>query len=181
MNEAKDRTSFHLSRATILEGIVGLAVLGLAFGAMAATDVTSTSSLIYWNIVVLLAAGATLANEKLHGDLTFSSFRSMLPVLLHWVAVLVVVHLVYFLVSTGRMANADTGLATGLMLTLGLFLSGVHGNWRMMVLGVALGLLCTGMAIVEEYIWVLFGVAVLGIGLLVFGSRMTGGHVQAND
>ncbi|MEV8468980.1 hypothetical protein AB0T83_19765 [Fluviibacterium sp. DFM31] len=88
-------------------------------------------------------------------------------------AVLVVIHLLFLLVSTGRMANADVGLTCAFILTLGTLLDGIRGNWRMIVLGLALGLLTIGMAIVEQYVWVLLIVALLAIAMLLIGARLT--------
>lgn len=165
--------SSRISRGTIAEIVGGLVILGIAFAAIAVTDVTSTGSLLYWNVPVLLVMLAALAMARLHGDLSVKDYRSFLPILLHWLAVLVVIHLLFVLVSTGRMANADLGLTCGFILALGTVLDGVHGNWRMVVLGLALGLLAVGMAIVEQYLWVLFGVAILAIAMLLVGARLT--------
>jgi hypothetical protein len=84
----------------------------------------------------------------------------------------VTIQLVYYFVASGRFANADTGLANGLVLALGTFLAGVHGNWRLVVIGIALAVAAAAVAFVEEYLWVLFTVAILAIGALVFGARL---------
>jgi hypothetical protein len=162
-----------ISFGTIVEIGVGLAILGIAFAAIAATDVAAAGSLLYWSVLVLLVAIAALANSRLHGGRSVMDYRAALPVLFHWLAVLVVIHLLFVLVSTGRMANADIGLTCGFILALGAVVDGIHGNWRMIVLGLALGLLTVGMAVVEQYLWVLFGVAILAIAVLLVGGRLT--------
>jgi hypothetical protein len=93
--------------------------------------------------------------------------------------VLVAVQIVYMLVTSGRMANADTGLANGLILALGTFAAGAFGNWRLLVIGAALAMATAGVAFVEEYLWVLLGIAVLAILVLVLGARVTARHRAA--
>ena len=173
MDRPDGTTSLQISRGTIVEVCAGLVILGIAFAAIAVTDVTSTGSLFYWSILVFLVAGAAIAIGRLHGSRSVINLRLVVPVLLHWLAVLVMIHLVFLLVSTGRMANADVGLTSGFILTLGTVLAGVHGNWRMIVLGLALGLLAVGMATVEQYLWVLLGVAILAIAMLLLGLWLT--------
>ncbi len=173
MESQDGSASRHISRLIIFEMIAGLVIIGIAFVAIALTDVSSLRSLLYWNILVVLVAIAGLANRHLHNSLSLTDYRAVIRVISHWLSVLVVLHLVFVLVSTGRMANADVGLTCGFILTLGTFLDGVHGNWRMMILGLALGLLALGMAIVEQYLWVLSGVAILTIVMLLVGSRLT--------
>jgi len=95
-----------------------------------------------------------------------------------WIGVFVAIQLVYFFITTGRFANADTGLVNGLILALGTFICGVYVNWRLMVVGVALAFATVAAAYVEEYLWVLLGVALLAVALLVVGSRLTASRRQ---
>jgi hypothetical protein len=173
MEDQARAASLHISRETVLEIIAGLVIILVTFAAIARTDVSSVESLLYWNALIVLLAVAALAGRHLHGSLSMTDYRAVIRILSHWVAVLVVLHLVFVLVSTGRMANADVGLTCGFILTLGTLLDGVHGNWRMIALGVALGLLALGMAIIEQYLWVVSGVAVLTIVVLLAGSWLT--------
>ena len=53
---------------------------------------------------------------------------------LHWFGVLVAIELVYIFIGAGRLTNANTGLMNGTILALGTFTSGVHANWRLVVI-----------------------------------------------
>lgn len=99
--------------------------------------------------------------------------RSVFAILLHWFGVFCAIQLVYYFVASGRMANADTGLANGIVLALGAFLAGVHLNWRFLILGAAIGAAAAGVAFVEEYLWILLGIAILAIVSLLLGTRLT--------
>ena len=72
---------------------------------------------------------------------------------------LLAIELVYVLIAAGRLTNADTGLMNGTILALGTFTSGVHTNWRVAVIGVALGLGTAAVGYVEQYLWILFVLA----------------------
>ncbi len=96
----------------------------------------------------------------------------MIALALHWIGVFAAMLLIYYFTTSGRFANANIGLANGLILALGTFLNGVHGNWRFMVVGGALGFGTLVVAFTEEYLWILFGIAVLALVVLVAGSRI---------
>jgi hypothetical protein len=72
----------------------------------------------------------------------------------HWAGVVGAVYLIYLLQSTGRMENEAAGLAALIVIALAAFLAGVHSDWRLMVLGLVLGVTVVGFAILEQIIWV---------------------------
>ena len=74
---------------------------------------------------------------------------------------LLAIELVYLLIAAGRLTNADTGLMNGDILALGTFTSGVHTNWRVAVIGAALGLGTAAVGYIEQYLWILFVLALL--------------------
>lgn len=161
-----------IGRQTIIEAVGAIVMLALAFSAIAASDVSATGTNLYWTLLVVAFAFVALAVDRMHSGHALGDARTALTIVLHWLGVLAATQLIFLLVSTGRMANADTGLACGVILALGTFSAGVHGNWRLIVVGVALGLATASIAFVEEYLWVLLGVALLAIVALVFGGRL---------
>jgi hypothetical protein len=169
------------SKRAMIEGIVGAVMLILAFAAIAASDVSVTGTRVYWVGLVVLFALVAIAIDRLHPKPDTSFARTALPILLHWFGVYLAIELVYFFVGAGRIANADTGLTSAMILALGTYLAGVHSNWRLMVVGLAIGLAAAGAAFLEEYLWIMFGLAVLVIVILVLGSRRSGGVSSAID
>ena len=87
---------------------------------------------------------------------------------------LLAIELVYVLIAAGRLTNADTGLMNGTILALGTFTSGVHTNWRVAVIGVALGLGTAAVGYVEQYLWILFVLALPTLGVIIAVARMRG-------
>ena len=87
---------------------------------------------------------------------------------------LIAIELVYIFIGAGRLTNANTGLMNGTILALGTFTSGVHTNWRLVVIGAALGLGTVAVAYIEQYLWILFALALLALGLIIFVARWRG-------
>lgn len=160
-----------IRRGWIVEGLVAALLILLGFTAIASTDVSAGGTHLYWIILTVIFSVSVLVADRMYAGHGLWDIRSGLPIIVHWIGVLAAIQIVYSLVATGRIANADTGLANGLVLALGAFASGAYGNWRFLVIGAALGLGTVGVAYVEEYLWVLFGIALLAILTLVLGAR----------
>ena len=79
-----------------------------------------------------------------------------------------VVCLIYLLVRTGRMANQDAGLVALLALALTTFLSGVHADWRVAVVGVFLALIVIAVAMIEQFMWILLVLVVVAVMIGLF-------------
>ena len=71
------------------------------------------------------------------------------------------------------MENEAAGLTALVVIALASFLAGVHSDWRLMVLGVVLGITVVGFAILETiFIWlVVAAIAALAIAGIVFYLR----------
>jgi hypothetical protein len=167
-----------LPRRALIEGSIGIVLLIISFFAIASSDVSALKTRPYWSVLVVVYGVVAFVVDRLYSDHSLRNPRTTVNIVLHWLGVFIAIQLVYFFVSSGRMANADMGLTNGLILALGTFLSGVHGNWRMFVTGLALGLATAGVAFVEEYLWFLAGVAVLALVAITFGSRLFKGRNQ---
>ena len=149
-------------------------MIALAFIAIASSDVSVASTHTFWTVLVVLFAAISFAAVWMHGNPKYREARSAIIILVHWLGVFIALQSVYLLVTTGRMANADTGLASGLILALGTFSAGAFGNWKLVVVGLALFGATLVVAVFEEYVWVLFGLALLAVIILVLGSRLFG-------
>jgi hypothetical protein len=172
MTDAVNDKKSRFSPWAIVEGVVGLGMLVLAFLAIAFSDVAGGRTQSYWIALLMLYAVAAYIVDRLHSGFSFKDVRRLLSLALHWIGVFAGMLLVYYFTASGRFANANIGLANGLVLALGSFLYGVHGNWRFMVVGGALGLGTLGVAFTEEYLWILFGIVVLALIIFIVGSRI---------
>lgn len=162
------------SRQNLIEAVTGLALLLLAFFAIASSDVSATGTRTYWTLLILVFAITAFVSDRLHTDHGFAHMPSAVTIALHWLGIFFAIQIVHYFVTTGRMANADIGLTNGLVLALGTYLFGVYSNWRMATIGIALAIATAGVAIIEEFIWFLFIVAVIAIAVLFLGARFAG-------
>ena len=152
--------------------VVGGAMLALAFVGIAASDVSGTGSQTYWTILAVAFGIASYGLQWIHAGRDFGRTRGALAMAAHWIGVLAAVELVYLFIAAGRLTNADAGLLNGLVLALGTFLAGVHGGWRLAVIGAAIGSATIAVAWMEQYLWVLLGLAVLALGALFLVGRL---------
>lgn len=141
---------------------IGGAMLALAFIGIAASDISGGGSQALWTGIIVAFALASVALDWIHPDRDVG-VRELMRFGLHWIGVLAAVELVFLLASTGRIMNADDGLVNALILGLGAFLGGVHGNWRLMVLGAGLGVAVAFAALMEQYMWVVAAILILSL------------------
>lgn len=171
----------NVSRRVWIEAVVALILIGLGFAAIAASDVSAGGSHRYWIGLVVIYGLAALVIDWSRMGLHGATVSGLIGIALHWAAVLVAIQAVYLFVSSGRMANADTGLTSGLILALGMFTAGSPANWRPLVIGAALGAATAAVAMVEQYLWVMVGLALLAVAVVVLGTKMGLGHRPATD
>ena len=176
MDDIQTKGTSTVSRQLLAEAVVGLALLVLAFFAIASSDVSATGTRTYWTLLVLLFAITAFASDRMHTEHALSHMPSAITLVLHWLGVVLAIQLVHYFVLSGRMANADIGLTNGVLLALGAYLFGVYSNWRMAVIGVALAVATAGIAFIEQFIWFLFIVTLVAILLLYFGARLIKKH-----
>ena len=165
-------TPSYTDRQSIIEAAVGLLLLVLAFFAIAASDVSTTSTHKYWTALVVLFGVIAFIADRLHTDHAITDVKSGLTIVLHWLGVFLAMQLVYYFVVSGRIANADNGLTNALILALGAYLFGIHGNWRFIVIGLGLAAATVVVALVEEYLWVLICVAAAALGVFLLGTKL---------
>lgn len=155
----------------IFDVVLGSAMLILAFVGIGASDVSGAGSQLYWTLLAVGFAAASFAFDWVHSNDGFAIGRGLLNVVVHWLGVFVAIQIIYFLIESGRLTNADTGLMNGVVLALGTYLCGVHADWRLLVIGAMLGLGTAAMAFLEQYVWLLVAVAILVLVASIFVAR----------
>jgi len=144
-----------------------LVVMLSAFG-IGVTDFSPERGFWYWLAMVpifgFVSLFAALLRPRRAGETTSAI---LLRQILHWVALLLAIYLIFLLVRAGRMTNESAGLVALLSLALTAFLGGVHGDWRFCVVGLLLGGIVAGATFVEEFLWMLLIPAVMIMALVV--------------
>ena len=156
---------------TAFDLVVWVAMLMLAFAGIGASDVSGAGSQTYWSVLAVGFGLAAFAVDWVHADEDFHWGRDALLMAGQWIGVLAAVQLVYLFIASGRLANADAGLVNGLVLALGTFLCGVRANWRLMVIGATIAFATAAVAYLEQYLWVLFGLAIVALAVIVLVTR----------
>ena len=75
-------------------------------------------------------------------------------------------------VKTGRMTSGGSGLVILLLLSLSTFLDGYHVGWRFYLAGFFLGMSAILAAYVEEFMWILFIIALASIILSIYVEKL---------
>jgi hypothetical protein len=162
------------SSALVVDVVIAAVLSGLCFVGIVWTDMAVLSSERYWLIVVAIFFVASFVVFWRHRTPQVIWWRLLLKLAVHWFGVLVAIHMVFVFIASGRMANTDAGLMASVLLGLSTYLSGVHGSWRMLLIG-ALILGGTVLATyVDQFQWLLLGLALVTIVLLVMGDRLFG-------
>ncbi len=152
------------------DAIIGGVMLLLAFIGIAASDAARASQ-VYWSGIAVVFFLLCVALDFIHEPRGTAWAGPTLRGALHWLGVLAALELVFIFIGAGRLTNADTGLFNGVVLALGTYTCGVYANWRLMVIGVALGLGTAAVAYVEQYLWILLILALLALAGIFFFTR----------
>ncbi len=159
-------------------GIILLVLLALSALGIGITDFAPARALWYWIAMAPIFGGICIylewSRSPKHGESAFSIVRKQV---FHWIGYLVSVYMVFLLHSTGRMNDEDAGLVALITLAMATFFAGVHGDWRVSLVGIVLGSAVLGAALVEEFLWMLLipilAAAAVGIVWWKFRSRGT--------
>jgi hypothetical protein len=141
-------------------------VLILALFGVAYTSFAKTSLTMYWIALTPFVGIICVLTRWRDAESREQRMRLIWTQVLHWVAVLVAMHLM-FVADVARMMNADaSALAALTMLALGTFTAGVHiAAWRICVIGIVLGIGVPAIAWLEQSALLLLLVAMVLIAV----------------
>jgi len=144
--------------------IIFVILMVLAIIGVGITDFSPARSYWYWLAMAPIFACACLFIEWTHMRDEGKSWLSILRTqLLTWFGLLVAVQLVFLLLRAGRLTYESTGLVILLLLALTTFIVGIQLGFQLCVLGGFLGLTLLFVAFLEQYVWVIAFVAMLGV------------------
>jgi len=146
-------------------------VLLLTLGGVGYTSFSKHPILIYWEILAPVIGLVCVWYGWPSTADTQSRLRLIATQVLHWLAFLLVMNMVY-LGTVQRIFNATgTGLAIFTLLALGTFTAGVHIlSWQVCLLGVIMAFGIPAVAWIENsaLLFVLVAAVIVGIGLVVW-------------
>lgn len=157
---------------TIVDGLAAAVMLATAFVALVASRTNADYAELLWHVAPLVFGVSAVALTWVHGAGSASHTRALVCEALTWVGVYAAIRLVLYFVATDHYTLVNAGLAGAVVLGLGAFLSGVHGQWRMAPIGLALLGATAVWALIEENIWFLIGIGLVALGLVVLAGRL---------
>jgi len=139
-----------------------LALLGVAYTSFARKPIT-----IYWVVLAPFIGLICVVTRWRDAENRERRVRLIWTQALHWIAVLLAMHLMY-VADVGRMMNTDaSALAALTVLALGTFTAGVHiASWRICLVGIVLALGVPAIAWLEQSALLLFLVAVVLVAII---------------
>jgi hypothetical protein len=154
----------------ILIVLILLSIIGIGI-----TDFSPADSHRYWFVMVPVFAVACLILEwsraRGKGQKWTTILRSQL---LLWLGLLVAVRLVYLLLQAGRLDNENTGLIILLLLALTTFFAGIHLGWRLLIVGIFLGVALIAATYLEEFVWIFLIIALVVVAIFLILKRYAG-------
>lgn len=154
--------------------LIMLSIIGVGI-----TDFSPGGSHYYWLVMVPVFAAACLVIEwersRGKGHKWTTVFGAQL---LLWLGLLLAVQLVYFLLHTGRLDNENTGLIILLLLALTTFFAGINLDWRLLIVGIILGLSLIGAAYLETFFWLFFLIAIVVVAALLALKHFAGSRKE---
>ncbi len=136
-----------------------LSVIGVAI-----TDFSRKLSPWFWFAMVPVFAVGCLVIEWTRARRSGMSSLSILRMqLLIWLGLLVAASITYVLLFTGRLNYENTGLVMLLLLAFATYFTGLILDYRLCLLGISLATTLLVMALLEEYLWVVLLLGVIGV------------------
>jgi hypothetical protein len=126
--------------------VLALALFGVAYTSFARTPIT-----LYWILLAPLIGVICVVSGWRNAETRQLRIQLVWRQVLHWIAVLAAIELL-FVGDVSRMMNTDaTSLTTLAVLALGAFTAGVHtSSWRISLVGVMLALGVPAIAWLEQ-------------------------------
>ncbi len=149
--------------------IIFVVLMVLSLVGIGITDFSPARSYWYWFAMAPIFACACLIIEwscvRGEGKNWLGILRTQL---LTWLGLLIAVQLVFLLLRAGRLTYESTGLVILLLLALTTFIVGINLGYQLCLLGGFLGITLLIVAYLEQYVWVVLLVAMLGVGATFF-------------
>ena len=159
---------FPISRSWKVGSAVAVAMVLLALVGVGLTRASREIAPTYWVCLVPIYAASSIATEwargRQPGKLAWSEAGRQV---LHWLAIAAALGLDFLIRSTGEESGVAAGMNALLLLALGCFLAGIHGEWLFSLVGVLLTVALIILAKAEEYIWLIFVVGAVTIALIL--------------
>jgi hypothetical protein len=168
-----------------LTGAIALIMVGLALVGALLAALDAPLARKYWmTLIPVYGVLCTVTAWRRSRQAGGSGGALVLRQALHWLAIGGAVLIDFSIQGAGIETQQNAGFNALLLLALGCFLAGVHLDWSFGLVGLLLALTLVVAARAQQYLWLLFVVGLVLIGVLVLAWRSLGSEgkrSQATD
>ena len=171
------RRSFSFDASWKVTGTIALIMVALALLGIALSALDTPLARTYWmTLVPIYGVLCTITAWRRSQQAGAAGGALVLRQVLHWLGIGGAVLIDFAIRGTGVGSLQGAGFNALLLLALGCFLAGVHLDWSFGLVGLllALTLICAVKA--QQYLWLLFIVGLVVIGVLVAAWRSAAGE-----
>jgi hypothetical protein len=156
-------------------GAIALIMVLLALLGVGVSTLDPVLARKYWmTLIPIYGVLCTVTAWKRSQQAGAAGGKLVLRQIFHWFGIGGAVLIDFAIRGSGMEAEISFGFNALLLLALGCFLAGVHLDWSFGLVGLLLALTLVLAAKAQQYLWLLFLVGVLVIGVLVLAWRRIG-------
>ena len=171
------RTVFGFDASWKATGAIALAMVVLALLGVGLSTLNAPLARKYWmTLIPIYGVLCTVTAWRRSQQASAAGGRLVLRQVLHWLGIGAAVLIDFAIRGSGMETQLSSGFNALLLLALGCFLAGVHLDWSFGLVGLLLALTLVCAAKAEQYLWLLFIVGVIVIGVLLAAWRSLGGE-----
>lgn len=169
------RTVFAFDASWKATGAIALVMVGLALLGVGLSALDAPLARKYWmTLIPVYGVLCTVTAWRRSQQAGASGGAQVLRQVLHWLGIGGAVLIDFSVRGAGVDAQPSAGWTALLLLALGCFLAGVHLDWSFGLVGLLLALTFVVAAKAQQYLWLLFIVGIVVIGVLGLAWRSLG-------
>ena len=154
----------------ILIALIMLSIIGIGI-----VDYFPEYSRHYWFAMVIVFAGGCLIMEWSRARGKGQKWTTIVKTqLLLWVGLLLAVQIVFLLQRTRGLNNENTGLIILLLLALTTFFAGINLGWRLLIVGIFLGVALIGAVYLDQFAWMFLIIAIVVVAIFLLLKHYNG-------
>ena len=158
----------------IIIGLILLSIIGIGI-----VDYFPQYSRHYWFAMVMVFAVACLILEWSRARSKGQKWTIIAKTqLLLWVGLLLAVQIVFLLQRTRGLNNENTGLIILLLLALTTFFAGINLGWRLLIVGIFLGVALIGAVFLDQFAWMFLIIAILVVAIFLLLKHYRGTKIE---
>lgn len=151
--------------------IIAVMIVTSLFG-VASAEADWSRSRLYWLLLTALFGIGALILVWMRQGKGLPSGAMLMRLGAHWLGMLGVVVITFFLVTNNQITDGQAGIMLSLSLALTTFLCGVYFDWRLIGVGIALAVVAPASALMQENLLMIILIGVLAFAAVVGGDAL---------